>query len=87
MYHFFVTYSGMLLSNRNTTINTWTIIRFEIWGFHRFKLRSFGLWCCILLFYDTNISENLATFIFRVKWMALEKGGINTELKYKRGQS
>jgi hypothetical protein len=37
----------------------------------RFKSRSSGLWRRVVIWYDTNVSEDHAAFTLRVKWMTL----------------
>jgi len=33
----------------------------------RFKSKSSGLWCHVVLWYDTNVSDGFTAFIFMVK--------------------
>jgi hypothetical protein len=46
--------------------------QFSWWG--RFMLWLFGLWCCVVMWWDTTILEGHASSIFRVKWMASGRG-------------
>jgi len=44
---------------------------------------SSGLWHCIVLWMNINISEVHAASIFRVKWLAMGKTGIYIGLECK----
>jgi hypothetical protein len=49
----------------------WRTFQWELWGFHggvTFKSSSFGLWRCVVLWQDTNVSEVHAASIFRGIW-------------------